>query len=94
MSNSEMLEQFRDVLIEIDPDIVRDLVTESTRLIDDLDMFDLDIIEMQLMLEEKFSIQLEDSDTDAIGEGSFLVGDWIERITTIRNKQTQQQTKE
>lgn len=94
MSNSEMLEQFRDVLIEIDPDIVRDLVTESTHLIDDLGMFDLDIIEMQLMLEEKFSIQLEDSDTDAIGEGSFRVGDWIERITTIRNKQTQQQTKE
>ena len=94
MSNSEMLEQFRDILIEIDPDIVRDLVTESTHLIDDLGMFDLDIIEMQLMLEEKFSIQLEDSDTDAIGESNFRVGDWIERITTIRNKQTQQQTKE
>jgi acyl carrier protein len=57
-------------------------------------MLDLDLIEMQLMLEEKFSIQLEDADTDAIGEGNFRVGDWVERIMTIRNKQTQQPTKE
>jgi acyl carrier protein len=88
------MEQFKDVLIELDPDIVRDLVTESTNLVDDLDMLDLDLIEMQLMLEEKFSIQLEDADTDAIGEGNFRVGDWVERIMTIRNKQTQQPTKE
>lgn len=94
MNTSETLEQFKDVLIELDPDIVRDLVTESTHLIDDLDLLDLDLIEMQLMLEEKFSIQLEDADTDAIGEGNFRVGDWIERIMTIRNKQTQQPTKE
>ena len=94
MSESETLEQFKDVLIELDPDIVRDLVTESTNLVDDLDLLDLDLIEMQLMLEEKFSIQLEDADTDAIGEGNYRVGDWVERIMTIRNKQTQQPTKE
>lgn len=90
MNTSETLEQFKDVLIELDPDIVRDLVTESTNLLDDLDLIDLDLIEMQLMLEEKFSIQLEDADTDAIGEGNYRVGDWIERIMMIRNKQTQQ----
>jgi acyl carrier protein len=94
MNTSETLEQFKDVLIELDPDIVRDLVTESSNLLDDLDLTDLDLIEMQLMLEEKFSIQLEDADTDAIGEGNFRVGDWVERIMAIRNKQTQQQTKE
>jgi acyl carrier protein len=94
MSKSETLEQFKDVLIELDPDIVRDLVTESTNLVDDLDLLWFDLIEMQLMLEEKFSIQLEDSDTDAIGEGNYRVGDWVERIMTIRNKQTQQPTKE
>jgi acyl carrier protein len=94
MSHSETMEQFKDVLIELDPDIVRDLVTESTDLVHDLDLLDLDLIEMQLMLEEKFSIQLEDADTDAIGEGNFRVGDWVERIMTIRNKQTQQPTKE
>ena len=94
MSKSETLEQFKDVLIELDPDIVRDLVTESTNLVDDLDLLWFDLIEMQLMLEEKFSIQLEDADTDAIGEGNYRVGDWVERIMTIRNKQTQQPTKE
>jgi acyl carrier protein len=88
------MEQIKDVLIELDPDIVRDLVTESTNLVDDLGMLGLDLIEMQLMLEEKFSIQLEDADTDALGEGNFRVGDWVERIMTIRNKQTQQPTKE
>jgi acyl carrier protein len=90
MNTSETLEQFKDVLIELDPDIVRDLVTESTNLVDDLDLLWFDLIEMQLMLEEKFSIQFEDADTDAIGEGNYRVGDWIERIMTIRNKQTQQ----
>jgi acyl carrier protein len=90
MNTSETLEQFKDVLIELDPDIVRDLVTESTNLVDDLDLLWFDLIEMQLMLEEKFSIQFEDADTDAIGEGNYRVGDWIERIMMIRNKQTQQ----
>lgn len=90
MNTSETLEQFKDVLVELDPDIVRDLVTESTNLVDDLDLLWFDLIEMQLMLEEKFSIQLEDADTDAIGEGNYRVGDWIERIMMIRNKQTQQ----
>jgi hypothetical protein len=37
MSHSETMEQFKDVLIELDPDIVRDLVTESTDLVHDLD---------------------------------------------------------
>ena len=90
MNTSETLEQFKDVLIELDPDIVRDLVTESTNLVDDLDLLWFDLIEMQLMLEEKFSIQFEDADTDAVGEGNFRVGDWVERIMMIRNKQTQQ----
>ena len=90
MNTSETLEQFKDVLIELDPDIVRDLVTESTNLVDDLDLLWFDLIEMQLMLEEKFSIQFEDADTDAVGEGNFRVGDWVERIMKIRNKQTQQ----
>lgn len=90
MNTSETLEQFKDVLVELDPDIVRDLVTESTNLVDDLDLLWFDLIEMQLMLEEKFSIQFEDADTDAIGEGNYRVGDWIERIMMIRNKQTQQ----
>jgi acyl carrier protein len=91
MTREEATQKFREVLHEMLPEL--DSISEDTDMLDDLGLLDLDLIEVQLMLEEKFSIQLEDSDTDAIGEGNYRVGDWLDRIMTIRTQQ-EQQTKE
>lgn len=85
------MQKFYEVLHEVLPEL--GVITEDTDMLDDLGLLDLDLIMVQLMLEEKFSIQLEDSDTDAIGIGNYRVGDWLDRIMTIRTQQ-EQQTKE
>jgi acyl carrier protein len=91
MSREEAMQKFHEVLHEMLPEL--GVITEDTDMLDDLGLLDLDLIEVQLMLEEKFSIQLDDRDTDAIGDGNYRVGDWLDRIMTIRTQQ-EQQTKE
>jgi acyl carrier protein len=91
MTRDEAIQKVYEVLHEMLPEL--DSISEDIDMLDDLGLLDLDLIEVQLMLEEKFSIQLEDSDTDAIGEGNYRVGDWVDRIMTIRTQQ-EQQTKE
>lgn len=91
MSREDAMQKFYEVLHEVLPEL--GVITEDTDMLDDLGLLDLDLIMVQLMLEEKFSIQLEDSDTDAIGIGNYRVGDWLDRIMTIRTQQ-EQQTKE
>jgi acyl carrier protein len=82
------MQKFHEVLHEMLPEL--GIITEDTDMLDDLGLLDLDLIEVQLMLEEKFSIQLDDRDTDAIGDGNYRVGDWLDRIMTIRTQQDKQ----
>lgn len=91
MSREEALQSVHEVLREILPEL--DSIHEDMDMQDHLGLMDLDLIEMQLMLEEKFSIQLSDEETDAIGRGNYRVGDWVDRILAIQTQQ-KQQTKE
>ena len=91
MTREEAMQKFHEVLRDMLPEL--DSVNEDINMLDDLGLLDLDLIEVQLMLEEKFSIQLTDEETDAIGNGNYRVGDWIDRILEIR-KQQDKQTKE
>ncbi len=69
MSREEAIQKVYEVLHEMLPEL--DSINEDIDMLDDLGLLDLDLIEVQLMLEEKFSIQLDDRDTDAIGEGQL-----------------------
>lgn len=88
MTREEALKSVHEVLREILPEL--DGVNEDTDMLDDLGMLDLDLIEAQLMFEEKFSVQLTDEETDAIGVGNYRIGDWIDRILEIRKQQDKQ----
>jgi hypothetical protein len=88
MTREEAIQAVYEVLREILPEL--DSVNEDTDMLDDLGMLDLDLIEAQLMFEEKFSVQLTDEETDAIGEGNYRIGDWVDRILEIRKQQDKQ----
>lgn len=64
-------------------------IDEDTDFLDAVGGDRLDAIMVQIALEEAFSIQINDSETDAIGEENFRVGDWIDRIVMILQQQTQ-----
>lgn len=88
MTREEAIRAVHEVLREILPELEQ--VDEDTDMLDDLGLLDLDLIEAQLMFEEKFSVQLTDEETDAIGEGNYRIGDWVDRILEIRKQQDKQ----
>lgn len=88
MTREEAIRAVHEVLREILPEL--DSVNEDTDMLDDLGLLDLDLIEAQLMFEEKFSVQLTDEETDAIGTGNYRIGDWVDRILEIRKQQDKQ----
>jgi len=88
MTREEAIKAVHEVLREILPELEQ--VDEDTDMLDDLGLLDLDLIEAQLMFEEKFSVQLTDEETDAIGEGNYRIGDWVDRILEIRKQQDKQ----
>lgn len=88
MTREEAIRAVHEVLREILPEL--ESVNEDTDMLDDLGMLDLDLIEAQLMFEEKFSVQITDEETDAIGEGNYRIGDWVDRILEIRKQQDKQ----
>lgn len=88
MTREEAIRAVHEVLREILPEL--DSINEDTDMLDDLGLLDLDLIEAQLMLEEKFSVQLTDEETDAIGTGNYRIGDWVDRILEIRKQQDKQ----
>ena len=88
MTREEAIRAVHEVLREILPELEQ--VDEDTDMLDDLGLLDLDLIEAQLMFEEKFSVQLTDEETDAIGEGNYRIGDWVDRILEIRKQQHKQ----
>jgi len=92
MTREEAIKAVHEVLREILPELEQ--VDEDTDMLDDLGLLDLDLIEAQLMFEEKFSVQLTDEETDAIGEGNYRIGDWVDRILEIRTQQDKQTKKD
>ena len=57
-----------------------DEVTLESNIVDDLDADSLDVIEMLMMLEEEFDIEIPDSDTEKL----ITVGDVVEYIKAKR----------
>jgi hypothetical protein len=91
MTREEAIKAVHEVLREIIPTL--ETIDETLDMQDDLGLLELDLIEAQLMFEEKFSIQLSDEETDAIGRGNYRIGDWVDRILRVQAQQ-KQQTKE
>ena len=87
MRSKTTIEIMRDVIQEINPGAARDHVQMDTDLLQDLGLFEIELIELILMLEEKFSIEIDDMDIPTHGVPMQRVGDWIERIEQIQNKQ-------
>lgn len=57
-----------------------DDITLESNIVDDLDADSLDVIEMLMMLEEEFDIEIPDKDLDDLN----TVGDVVEYIKTNR----------
>lgn len=87
MTKTPILDAIRDAIQEIDPHITRDHVQTDTDLLQDLGLFEIELIELILTLEEKFSIEIDDTDIPTLGVPIQRVADWIERIEQIQNKQ-------
>lgn len=64
-------------------------IDEDTDFLDAIGGDRLDAIMVQIALEEKFSIQINDEDLDPIGVENYRVGDWVDRIVMILQQQTQ-----
>jgi acyl carrier protein len=64
-------------------------INEDTDFLDAIGGDRLDAIMVQIALEEKFSIQINDEDLDPIGVENYRVGDWVDRIVMILQQQTQ-----
>jgi acyl carrier protein len=64
-------------------------INEDTDFLDAIGDDRLDAIMVQIALEEKFSIQINDEDLAPIGVDNFRVGDWVDRIVMILQQQTQ-----
>lgn len=83
MRSKTTLDNIRDLIQEIDKDVAREIINDDTDLLDDLKMLETELIELILLIEERFSIELNDDDVPK----TQLLGAWIERIEQIQNKQ-------
>ena len=76
MSREEILAQVSDVIVE-QLGTEREKITESATFIEDLAADSLDVVELIMSLEEKFEIEIPDSDAEKI----TTVKDVIDYIT-------------
>lgn len=65
MSREEILEQVADVIVE-QLGAEREKITENATFIEDLSADSLDVVEFIMSLEEKFEIEIPDSDAEKI----------------------------
>jgi acyl carrier protein len=85
ITRKEILRQFKEVVADCIPDIVNfDDMSEEWNLCETCEASKLDLVQILIGLEEKFSIALEDEDVENIDQ--CRVGDWVERIETILNR--------
>lgn len=80
MSREEILEEVRDVIVE-QLGIEREKITEDATFIEDLAADSLDVVELIMSLEEKFEIEIPDSDAEKIA----TVKDVIDYIVSKNN---------
>jgi len=72
-----LLEDVREVVVEqlnVNPDEIK----EDSKFVEDLGADSLDVVELVMALEEKFDVEIPDSDA----EGIATVGDAIKYIET------------
>lgn len=65
MSREEIFEQVKDVIVE-QLGTEREKIEESSTFIEDLAADSLDVVELIMNLEEKFEIEIPDSDAEKI----------------------------
>ena len=65
MSREEIFEQVKDVIVE-QLGVEREQIEESSTFIEDLAADSLDVVELIMNLEEKFEIEIPDSDAEKI----------------------------
>lgn len=65
MSREEIFEQVKDVIVE-QLGVEREKIEESSTFIEDLAADSLDVVELIMNLEEKFEIEIPDSDAEKI----------------------------
>ena len=65
MSREELLEQVKAVIVE-QLGVDEEKVTENATFIEDLSADSLDVVELIMSLEEKFEIEIPDSDAEKI----------------------------
>lgn len=65
MSREELLEQVKSVIVE-QLGVDEEKVTENATFIEDLSADSLDVVELIMSLEEKFEIEIPDSDAEKI----------------------------
>ncbi len=78
MSREELLEQIKDVIVE-QLGVERDKIEESSTFIEDLAADSLDIVELIMNLEEKFGIEIPDSDAEKITNVKDVIDYIIEK---------------
>lgn len=83
MRSKTTIENLQDLIQEIDAGIAQEIITPSIDLVEDLKMCEMELIELIILIEERFSVELNDSDVPK----TQLLGEWIERIEQIQNKQ-------
>lgn len=77
MDRQEVLEQLREVAVEV-LGVDRDKISEDARFKEDLDADSLDLVEVVMAIEEKFSISVPEEKLEGIatvGEAVSLVMD-------------------
>ena len=79
MSREEILEQVKDVIVE-QLGVERDKIEESSTFIEDLAADSLDIVELIMNLEEKFGVEIPDSDAEKITNVKDVIDYIKERV--------------
>ncbi len=79
MSREEILEQVKDVIVE-QLGVEREKIEETSTFVDDLAADSLDIVELIMNLEEKFGIEIPDSDAEKIATVKDVIDYIKERV--------------
>ena len=83
MSREEILEEVRDVIVE-QLGTEREKITESATFIEDLAADSLDVVELIMSLEEKFEIEIPDSDAEKITTVKDVIDYIVDKIIHLR----------
>lgn len=77
MDNAEAFDKFKECAVEV-LQVAPEQVTPDARFADDLDADSLDLVELVMALEEKFDINVDESEL----EGVETIGQAFELVTS------------